>query len=219
MHKTANFIQRYPYASLLFMQVLSIIFYGVMNDSALSQLIFNCLGLIVPILAVLVVYRTPATNWVGLVLASLAIGLSLLSSFMQQPILLAWAHGFESLLYFYAAISLVMYMFKDDVVTLDELFAAAATFTLLIWAFAFAYAVCQQMYPGSIIAAVNPNTARTWIELIFASFSMQSNTGIGDVFPINGIGRAIGSLQMFTGVMYTAIVVSRLVSIAASGKK
>lgn len=219
MQNTTVFIKRYPFAMLLAVQVISILFYGVMTDSQLSHLIFICLGLAVPILAVWTVYRTPATNWVGLVLAIIAVGASLLSRFANQPSLLIWAHIFESLLYFYAAASLVMVMFKDDIVTLDELFAAAATFTLLIWAFAFAYSVVQQIYPGSIISSVNPTAPRTWIELIFASFSMQSNTGIGDVFPINGIGRAIGSCQMFTGVMYTAIVVSRLVGIAASGKK
>lgn len=219
MQNTVLFFKRYPFAILLAAQIISILFYGVMTDSALSHLIFNCLGLAVPILAVWTVYRTPATNWIGLVFAVVAIGASFLSNHNNMPSLLIWAHGFESLLYFYAASSLVMAMFKDDIVTIDELFAAAATFTLLIWAFAFAYSVVQQIYPGSIIASINPSAPRTWIELIFASFSMQSNTGIGDVFPINGIGRAIGSCQMFIGVMYTAIVVSRLVGLAASNKK
>jgi hypothetical protein len=219
MQNTINFIKRYPFAILLAVQLLSILFYGVMTDSQFSHVIFNCFALAVPILAVWTVYRTPATNWIGLFLAVCAIGLSLFATLSQQSQILIWAHAFECLLYFYAAVSLVMYMFKDDLVTIDELFAAAATFTLLIWAFAFAYSVVQQVYPGSIVSSVNPSGQRTWIELIFTSFSMQSNTGIGDVFPVNGIGRAIGSCQMFTGVMYTAIVVSRLVGIAASGKK
>ena len=38
---------------------------------------------------------------------------------------------------------------NEQKVTRDELFAAGATFTLLAWAFAFAFAVCQQWYPGS----------------------------------------------------------------------
>ncbi|MBC7756561.1 MAG: hypothetical protein H7Z20_07980 [Bdellovibrio sp.] len=218
MQKTIVFIKRYPFAMLLAVQLISILFYGVMTDSQLSHLIFNCLGLAVPILAVWTVYRTPATNWVSLVFAVIAIGITFISNYTNQSSLLIWAHIFESLLYFYAAASLVMMMFKDDIVTIDELFAAAATFTLLIWAFAFAYSVVQQIYPGSIVSSVNPGAPRTWIELIFSSFSMQSNTGIGDIFPVNGIGRAIGSCQIFFGVMYTAIVVSRLVGIAASTK-
>ena len=42
--------------------------------------------------------------------------------------------------------------------------------------------------------------------------------GIGTAFPASGGVRAIGSCQMFKGVIYTAIVVSRLVGIAASTK-
>jgi hypothetical protein len=190
-----------------------------MTDSKTSHLIFHCLGLIVPILAVWTVYRSPATNWIGFVLVAASLSTSLLTIFGGQTQLLVWAQGFESLLYFYAAISLVMYMFKDDIVTIDELYAAAATFTLLVWGFALAYSVCQQIYPGSVIAALNPNNPRSWIELLFMSFSIQSSTGVGDVIPISGPARAIGSIQIFTGVMYIAIVVSRLVGLAASNKK
>ncbi len=218
MPAIVHFAKRYPFAMLLAVQLISILFYGMMTDSKTSHIIFNCIGLIVPILAVWTVYRTPASNWVGFVLVTLAIALTLLAIVGNQPSLLMWAQSFESLLYFYAAISLVMYMFKDDVVTLDELFAAAATFTLLVWAFALAYSVCQQVYPGSVLAAVNPNEPRSWIELLFMSFSIQSSTGVGDVIPVSGPARAIGSLQIFAGVMYIAIVVSRLVGLAASKK-
>jgi hypothetical protein len=47
-------------------------------------------------------------------------------------------------------------MFGDQTVSNDELFCAGATFTLLAWAFAYAYLVCQAVYPGSFTAAVNP---------------------------------------------------------------
>lgn len=218
MQKTILFFKQFPFAMLLCVQLLSVLFYGFMTDSKTSYLIFNCLGLIVPILAVWVVYRTSAINWLAFILVTLSIGATLIANFASLPALLAWAHAFESLLYFYAATSLIMYMFKDDIVTIDELYAAAATFTLLVWAFALAYSVCQQVYPGSMLAAVNPNYPRSWFELLFMSFSILSGTGLGDVLPISGPARAIAVLQMFTGVMYIAIVISRLVGIAASKK-
>jgi Ion channel len=210
--------KRFPFAILLCVQLLSVLFYGFMTDSKLSHLIFNCLGLIVPILSVWVVYRTPAINWLAFVLVALSVGTNLIANITDQNQLLAWAHAFESLLYFYAAFSLIMYMFEDDIVTVDELFAAAATFTLLVWAFAFAYSVCQQLYPNSVLAAVNPNNPRSWIELLFMSFSIQSGTGVGDVIPISSQARAISALQIFTGVMYIAIVISRLVGLASVKK-
>jgi Ion channel len=219
MQQLFSTIKRFPYALLLLVQLISILAYGFLDTQHWGQIVLNCLGLAVPILAVLVVYRTPAINWVALILVTLAISMTVLANFGNQPQLLIWAHSFESLLYFYAAISLVMHMFKDDVVTLDELYAAAATFTLLVWGFTLAYSVCQQLYPGSILAAVHPEAPRTWIELMFMSFSIQSSTGVGDVIPVSGPARAIGSLQIFCGVMYIAIVVSRLVGLATSTKK
>jgi len=217
MQSTIDFFKRFPFAMLLCVQLLSVLCYGFMTDSSTSHVIFNCLGLIVPILAVWVVYRSPATSWIGFVLVSASISTSLLALFGGQAQLLVWAHGFESLLYFYAAISLVMYMFQDDIVTLDELYAAGATFTLLVWGFALLYSVCQQIYPNSITGS-SATQLRSWIELLFFSFSVQSGTGLSDLLPVSPQSRAIASLQMFSGVMYITIVVSHLVGVAASKK-
>ena len=49
----------------------------------------------------------------------------------------------EAVFYFYATGSLIAYMLEDEFATVDELFAAGATFTLLAWAFAYVYVVCQ----------------------------------------------------------------------------
>lgn len=219
MQTTISFVKRYPYACLLAVQLLSVIFYGFMSDSATSRLIFSCFGLAVPILALLVVVRSPAVTWVAIMLVVPAILLTLFASFSGLNHLLLWAHGLESVMYFYAAIGLIMYMFNDEVVTADELFAAGATFTLLVWGFALAYSVCQQIYPQSMTALLEPNAPRTWMELLFMSFSIQSGTGMGDVMPIAKQARVIGIFQMFTGVMYLAIVVSRLVTLTLMSKK
>lgn len=219
MRQIISFAKCYPYACLLAVQLLSVIFYGFMSDSQANRLIFSCFALAVPILAMLVVYRSPAITWVGSILIVPSVLFTLVASFTTHDHLLLWAHGLESLLYFYSAISLVMYMFKDDVVSLDELFAAGATFTLLVWGFALAYSVCQQLFPQSITAATNPENARSWMELLFMSFSIQSGTGMGDIMPISKPARVIGIFQMFTAVMYIAIVVSRLVGLALTTRK
>jgi hypothetical protein len=218
MHPAILFFKRFPFAMLLCVQLLSILCYGFLTDSRTSHIIFNCLGLIVPMLAVWVVYRSPATNWIGFTLVTASIGTTLLGLLGGQTQLIVWAQSFEGLLYFYAAISLVMYMFKDDVVTLDELYAAGATFTLLVWGFALVYSVCQQIYPNSITGGTAGTQLRSWIELLFFSFSMQSGTGLSDLLPVSPQSRAIASIQMFSGVMYITVVVSHLVGLAASTK-
>ena len=219
MHRSIEFVKRYPFAMLLAVQLFSIVFYGFMTDSKTSHLVFNCLGLIVPILAVWVVFRSPMANWVGFALITLSISTSMLALFAGQTQLLVWAHGFESLLYFYAAAGMVLVMFADDIVTVDELYAVGATFTLLVWGFTLAYSVCQQIYPNSLLGAINPSNPRSWVELLFMSFSIQSGTGVGDVIPVSSPARAIASLQIFSSVMYLTIAVSRLVGLTIQYKK
>lgn len=41
----------------------------------------------------------------------------------------------------------------------------------MAWAFAYAYTVCQAIDPGSFTAAVDPGADRSWIELLFQSFT------------------------------------------------
>ncbi len=219
MPKVTSFIKSYPYACLLAVQLLSIIFYGFMSDSALSRLIFSCFGLAVPLLALLVVARSPAATWVAILLIVPSVLMTLVAGFAGYSQLLLWAHALESILYFYSAIALIMYMYSDDVVTLDELFAAGATFTLFVWGFALAYSVCQQIYPQSLTALINPDDNRRWMELLFMSFSIQSGTGMGDVMPIAKEARVIGIFQMFSAVMFLAIVVSRLVTLTLKNRR
>ncbi len=53
----------------------------------------------------------------------------------------------------------------------------------------------------------------SWLRLLYLSFATLSSTGIGDVIPIRGLARALVSLEMFAGVMFLALVVTRLVAL------
>ena len=61
----------------------------------------------------------------------------------------------------------------------------------------------------------NPNITglQTWLDLLFLSFSLQSATGLSDLIPISAPARVLAMLQMFCGVMYLALVVSRLIAL------
>ena len=124
-----------------------------------------------------------------------------------------YTSALEALVYLYAAMSLIAYMLGDHRVTTDELFAAGATFTLLAWGFAYAYFVVQALYPGSFTGALRPDEPRTWLELLFLSFTTLSATGLGDILPLSSPARVLVMLEQFAGVAYIAVVVSRLVGL------
>ena len=104
-------------------------------------------------------------------------------------------------------------MLADHEITRDELFAVGATFTLVAWAFAYAYTVCQAIEPGSFIAAIDPEQQRTWMELLFLSFTTLSSTGLSDVVPVKPFARSLVMIEQLAGLAYVAMVVSRLVGL------
>jgi hypothetical protein len=206
--------RRHPSALLLAVQLLGVMLYPAMEQAAGGRALFGAFGIVVLLLAVWVVKRGPTLGWLAWCLALPAVALSLAAALLEQPLLTAMSQVLECLLYFYAAGSLTAYMLEDHEVTRDELFAAGATFTLLAWAFGFAFSVCQILVPGSFAAAGADSPMRSWMELLYLSFSLLSGVGLSDVLPVLPQARALSMLAQFAGVMYLALVVSRLIGLA-----
>ncbi|MDQ3004310.1 MAG: potassium channel family protein [Chloroflexota bacterium] len=201
----------HPSAFLLAAQLLSLFLYAAFDGNSSGRVILGALGILILTLVVWVITRSPAINWIAWVLVAPAILLSLVWILFPNPILLMWSSLLEAVLYFYAASSLVAYMMKDYRVTSDELFAAAATFTLLAWGFAYIYLVCQTLYPGSFTGITNPEQPRTFVELLSLSFTNLTATGLGDILPVTPLARVLVMLEQFSGIGYVAVVVSRLI--------
>ncbi|ALN82348.1 ion channel [Lysobacter antibioticus] len=205
--------RRHPSAFLLAAQLLSMLAYPLFEPSGGGRVVFGAFGVLVLALAVWVVNRSPAIKWIAWIIAVPAFVLSVLSVLFASPDLLIASSALEAALYFYAAGSLIAYMMSDHRVTADELFAAGATFTLLAWGFAYAFLVCQAWYPGSFIGAERPGEPRTWLELLFLSFTNLSAVGLGDILPISPAARVLTMFEQLAGVGYIAAVVSRLIGL------
>lgn len=203
--------QHHPSAFLLAAQLVSLVLYAVIGRNPSGRALLGAFGILILVLVVWVIKRSPALNWIAWILVAPAFVLSLLSIIFFDPTLLIWSALLESVLYFYAAGSLVAYMMEDYHVTPDELFAAGATYTLLAWGFAYAYLVCQAWSPGSFIGLSDPEQPRAFLELLFLSFTNLTATGIGDILPISPFARILVMLEQVTGIGYVAVVVSRLI--------
>ena len=202
-----------PSAVLLAVQLAGLLLYPFMEGRAAGRALLSAFGILVLGLVVLAVRRLPGLTWVGLVLAVPATVLLLAQAITNDDALLPYSSALEAVLYFYAAGALIAYMLGDHIITRDELFAAGATFTLVAWGFAYAFVVIQAIEPGSFIAALEPEADRTWMELLFLSFTTLSSTGLSDVVPVEPLARAVVMLEQLAGLGYIAIVVSRLVGL------
>ncbi|AMO75738.1 potassium channel family protein [Pseudomonas citronellolis] len=209
-------LKRHPSAILLFVQLLGVLLYPWMDDSTLGRALFGAFGLLVLGLALQVVKRSPVHSWVAAVLALLVLTLGLLDLWLASRMLELLVPALEAAFYFYAAASLIAYMNADQRATTDELYAAGATFTLLAWAFAHLFSFCQLAVPGSFSAALDAEAPRTWTELLFLSFTTLSGVGLGDILPLTPAARSLVMIEEFAGVMYLALVVSRLIAMSVS---
>ena len=204
--------RREPSAILLAVQLAAVLLYPFMEGSA-GRALVSIVGILILGLVVLAVRSSPGLTWFVIALGVPASVLLLVQAITDSDKLLPYSSALEAVLYFYAAGAMIAYMLADHEITRDELFAVGATFTLGAWAFAYTYTVCQAIYPHSFTAAIDPQGDRTWMELLFLSFTTLSSTGIGDVVPVRPFARGLVMLEQVAGIAYVAMVVSRLVGL------
>jgi hypothetical protein len=208
-----DLVRRQPSAILLAAQLAAVLLYPFMETSDVGRALFSIFGIAILGLVLVAVRRSPAKTWIGVVLAVPATALLLIQAVTGDDDLLPYSSALEAVLYLYAAGALIAYMLEDHVITRDELWAIGATFTLVAWAFAYAYTVVQAIEPGSFTAAVDPGGERTWTELLFLSFTTITSTGLSDVIPVKPFARSLVMVQQVVGLGYVAVLVSRLVAL------
>ena len=194
-------------------QLFGVLVYPAMEGNDVGRSLFSVFGIAILGLVVMAVRSLPGFTWVALALGAPATVLLLIQAVTRDDALLPYSSAIEAVLYFYAAYALIRYLLADHEITRDEVWAVGAAFTLVAWAFAYIFVVWQAIEPGSFTAAVDPTGDRSWMELLFMSFSTLSSTGLGDVVPITPFARSLVMLEQLAGLGYIAMLVSRIVGL------
>lgn len=208
-----------PCAVLLFAQLLGVLLYpfidtGMGQDrSTVGRVVLGLIGVAVLFLALRAVRATPALTWVAILLGTPVVVLTVVEGFVDNQTVSLWSALLHSAFYFYTAYGLIRYMFNDNWVTRDELFATGATFTVIAWAFAYLFTAVQIIWPHSFSAYADPDQPRTWLELLFLSFTTLTSTGLSDVSPVLPHARSFVMIEQVTGMLYVALVISRMVGL------
>lgn len=206
-------VVRHPSAILLAVQLLGVVVYPFTESTGLGRGIFEAFGAVVLAVAIWSVRDSAGPTWVAIALGLAASALSVADAVQHTPTLQLGSAVLHAVFYFWAAGNLMTYMLADSTVTSDELFAVGATFTLVAWAFAYGFSALQLVQPGCFTAAVDPAGQRTWMELLFLSFTNLSSTGLSDVVPITAHARSLVMIEQIAGLGYVALFVSRLVGL------
>ena len=202
-----------PSVGLLLVLALTLVLYPFADDNRSVRALAQLLDIAV-VLSVMRMLRVHdlwlRSGWavsVPLVLLQLAHLLWPGVSLLQVPMLVA-----QVAFHAYAVLLLLGYVLRDDIVTLDELYALACIYVLMALLWASAYGIVVHFDPGAIYInpSNDPDGTTGWSDLVYYSLSTLTSTGYGEITPVAPAGRALAMLQQVVGVLFVAILIARL---------
>ncbi|MSZ77818.1 MAG: two pore domain potassium channel family protein [Actinobacteria bacterium] len=207
---------QHPSGVLLGAQLLAVLAYPYLDGSGVGRAVLGVVQMAVVGIAVWAVRRTPALSWVAVTVGAPAMVFTVLEAAAPH---VDWIVLVSAILhapfYFFVSYAMIRYLFHDDRVTRDELFATGAAFTVVAWGFAYVYAAAQVVWEGSF-TGTGTGTDRAWFELLYLSFSTLTSVGLSDVVPVLAHARSLVMIEMVAGVLYVALVVARMVGLTVA---
>lgn len=204
-------VRRHPSAVLLAAQLLAVIAYPFADGSTVGRAFLGAMGTCVVLIALWAVRRTPALGWVAVLLGGPAMVFSILEAFVDTDAVVLTSALLHAPFYFYVSYGMIRYLFHDDRVTTDELYATGAAFTVVAWGFAYVFVACQIIWPGSF-----GDVDHAFFDLLFLSFTNLTSVGLSDILPALGHARSFVMIEQVAGVLYIALVVARLVGLTVA---
>jgi hypothetical protein len=211
-------VLHHPSALLLMAQLLAVLVYPFLDTSRLGSAVLGVISMIAVGLALWVVRSTPALTFIAVALGVPALGMTMLEAVMPGE---TWVVLTSALLhapfYFYVFYGTIRYVFHDDRVTTDELYAIGAAFTVLAWGFAFLFVIVEIVWPHSI-EPLSGGSGR-FFDLLFFSFTNLTSVGLSDILPTGSHARSVVMVEQVGGVLYVAMIISRLVAMTVRDRQ
>jgi len=143
---------------------------------------------------------------------------------------LQWANflGYLIIILFQSTLTVVLvrYIFRARVVDRDVLLAACAVYLLLGAIFVPIYGIIETLtwFPQQTTHAFVDglhgfsSTTIPWQTFVYYSYATLTTLGYGDILPATFWARSASTLEAVTGVLYTAVIVARLVGMYAANR-
>jgi hypothetical protein len=208
-------VREHPSAILLVAQGVVVLAYPFLDEEFAGRAVVGVVQMAVVLLAVWAVRSTSSLTWVAATLGGPAMVLTVIEAAAPDTdwVILASA-AFHAPFYLFVSYAMVRYLFHDDVVTRDELYATGAAFTVVAWAFAYLYAAVQVIWPRSFVDYQGTGEL-DWFQMLFLSFTTLTSVGLSDVLPVLDHARSLVMIEQVAGVFYVALVVARLIGLGA----
>jgi hypothetical protein len=185
----------------------------------IGSFIFTVVFSLIVISSILTVSGTVVMKRVAMVLMVLAVGTRWSFFFVGGVALDSISYIFAAMTLATVALLLFVELFNTTEVSSRTIWQAISVYLLLGILWACVYAVMEVLTPGSFSDSTNPDAAMNFPTLTYFSFVTLATLGYGDILPTTQGARGLIIIEVLTGVLYMAILISRLVGTWKPGRK
>ncbi|HUT94910.1 MAG TPA: potassium channel family protein [Thermoguttaceae bacterium] len=189
---------------------------------ALSKITVTTLFCVVLLSAVFAVSQSRRSVWIALWMAVPGIVLYELNLVIARDGLLAASYAFSIAFLGYTIIVILQFLFVDQRVTCNTIFASLCVYLLLGVLWSTAYSLIEILEPGSFTFGFADEQGEMRfgggesIFPIYYSFVTLTTLGYGDIVPASATARMLSAAEAVTGQLYLAVLVARLVGLHIS---
>ena len=148
---------------------------------------------------------------IAIVLAILAVISGWLEALYHSNQLEIVSDSLDAGLYIYIATYLFRGIIVEKEITMDQLFAAVVIYILIGLTWGNFYSMTDSISPGAIDFGSPSDQSDISNNYMFFSFVTLTTLGYGDMLPVSPFAKSLAILESVTGVMFVAILISRLV--------
>lgn len=210
-----------PNLFLLLALIAQVALYPFLQVQAHGKAALAVIDWVILVLALRAARSSGSESRLGYILLLPAIVLNAVVAFWPNHFAIIASLLAQCAFHTFVIVCLLRYILSDDDMTLDELFAAASLYVLMAFAFSFLLAAVEQLAPGSfyINPANNPDGVVGWWDLVYFSFTCLTSVGFGEITPVSDYARSVVMIEQMSGVLFLAIVISRLISMHSSRQR
>jgi voltage-gated potassium channel Kch len=205
--------QLHRYAILLIAELLLILIYPFFGQMVSRDDVFRLCGLIIFAAAFYSVMGRGPIATIALLLGAPALVIRF-TNITTHVSHLQLADQILGLLFLsFVTVVLIWRIVTDPSVTTDMLAGAISAYLLIGITFGLAYLLIEHLVPGSFRDTLEPGKHFVPSEFTFFSFVTLTTVGYGDIVPWSPYARSVAMLEAVIGIIYPALLISRLVSL------
>lgn len=169
-------------------------------------------GFLIPFLAVWLVADHRFNLFIATALAIPLVLISWISRIEPTTVLIASRYILAVAFYGFA-VYMVLHNIHKREVTVDVIVGSISSYLLIGIMWAFLYQLINLFVPGSFLSTVASEIGSGTIDYFYYSFVTLTTLGFGDIVPVGSIARSFTALEAITGVLFTAVVIGRVIGL------